>query len=54
MGRTLKRLKGSSDTLVEYVEKTWLSTHYKILDVARPLVQLWGLSLPPHDPRIHC
>ena len=43
---TLKRLKGSSGCVVDFVEKTWLSTHYKILDIARPLIQLWG-SLPP-------
>ena len=51
MGRTLKRLKGSSGTVVDFVEKTWLSTHYKVMDVARPLIQLWGL-LPPHDPQL--
>ena len=51
MGRTLKRLKGSSGSVVDFVEKTWLSTHYKILDIARPLIQLWG-SLPPAHPHL--
>jgi Reverse transcriptase (RNA-dependent DNA polymerase) len=51
MGRTLKRLKGSSGSVIDFVEKTWLSTHYKILDIARPLIQLWG-SLPPTDPHL--
>ena len=51
MGRTLKRLKGSSGSVVDFVEKTWLSTHYKILDIARPLIELWG-SLPPAHPHL--
>jgi hypothetical protein len=51
MGRTLKRLKGSSGSVIDFVEKTWLSTHYKIMDIARPLIQLWS-SLPPNDPHL--
>ena len=48
MSRTLKMLKGSSGSVVDIVEKTWLSTHYKILNIARSSIQLWG-SLPlPH------
>ncbi|EFX73425.1 hypothetical protein DAPPUDRAFT_109829 [Daphnia pulex] len=30
---------------------SWLSTHYKIMDIARPLIQLWS-SLPPNDPHL--
>ncbi|KZR97601.1 Uncharacterized protein APZ42_007426, partial [Daphnia magna] len=51
MGRTLKRLKGSSSSVIDFVEKTWHSTHYKIMDIARPLIQLWN-SLPPSDPHL--
>ncbi|KAK4006820.1 hypothetical protein OUZ56_011978 [Daphnia magna] len=48
MESTLNRLKTSSGSVADLVEKTWLSTHYKILDIARPLIQLWGL-FPPDD-----
>ncbi|KZS07305.1 Uncharacterized protein APZ42_028995 [Daphnia magna] len=48
MGHTLKRLKSSSGSVADLVEKTWLSTCYKIFDIAHPLIQLWGL-LPPDD-----
>ncbi|KZR97659.1 Uncharacterized protein APZ42_007340 [Daphnia magna] len=51
MGRTLKRWKGSSGSVTDFVEKTWLSTHYKIMDIARPLIQL-SSSLPPSDPHL--
>ena len=47
MKRSLKRLKASG-SVGELVEKTWLSTHYKVLDIARPLVQLWS-QVPPGD-----
>ncbi|KAK4028782.1 hypothetical protein OUZ56_021800 [Daphnia magna] len=48
MGHTLKCLKSSSSSVADLVEKTWLSTCYKIFDIAHPLIQLWGL-LPPDD-----
>lgn len=48
MGNTLKCLKSSSSSVADLVEKTWLSTCYKIFDIAHPLIQLWGL-LPPDD-----
>ena len=47
MKRSLKRLKASG-SVGELVEKTWLSTYYKVLDIACPLVQLWS-QVPPGD-----
>jgi hypothetical protein len=49
LNQSIERLKVASGSVFDFFEKTWLSTHYKILDIARPLNQLWGSLLPAHS-----
>ncbi|KZR98243.1 Uncharacterized protein APZ42_006432, partial [Daphnia magna] len=48
MSRRLKELKGGEGSKVEMKEKTLVSHQFRLLDVARPLLYLWGqLSCDP-------
>lgn len=41
LARSLRRKRNSKARIPDFTEKLLLSAHFKILDIAKPLIHLW-------------